>query len=198
MFQNIRDYYQKMIPHLSNEEWIALEDKLKLKTFKKGDAIVKQGDVSNYVYFIEKGFCRIYNTINQKEISTGFIGENEYVSIYDSFLTRKPATENLECLEDIILFALHYDDMQFLYNQYPVFQIFGRKIAEMLFIHVSQRSNALLLLTPEQRYQRMIDNGSNLLQKVPQYMLASYIGVTPEHLSRIRKKKSLKSIDIYQ
>jgi CRP/FNR family transcriptional regulator, anaerobic regulatory protein len=66
--------------------------------------------------------------------------------------------------------------------------MFGRVIAEQLFIWVNERTNALLLLSPEQRYENMINNQSEVLQRVPQYMLASYIGVTPEHLSRIRKK----------
>jgi len=198
MFQNIKAYYQNIIPHLSNEEWAALEERLQIKTFKKGESIVKQGEVCNYVYYIEKGFCRFHKVVNGKEISTGFIGENEYVSAYDSFLTRKPAFENLDALEDTEMHMLSFDDMQFLYKQFPVYQLFGRIMAEMLFIWITERSNALLLLTPEQRYQRMIDNESKLLQRIPQYMLASYIGVTPEHLSRIRKKKSAKPIDIYQ
>lgn len=188
MFQNIKAYYYNIIPHLSNEEWQAIEKLIVVKEFKKGDYIVTQGEVCNYVYFINKGFNRFYKVIDGKEISTGFIGANEYVSSYDSFLTRQPAFENLDVLEDTELMALSYNDMQTLYNDYPVFQIFGRKIAEYLFIWINQRNNALLLLTPEQRYESMIINDSELLQRVPQYMLASYIGVTPEHLSRIRKK----------
>ena len=188
MFQNIKAYYHNIIPHLSNEEWQAIEKLIVVKEFKKGDYIVTQGEVCNYVYFINKGFNRFYKVIDGKEISTGFIGANEYVSSYDSFLTRQPAFENLDVLEDTELMALSYNDMQTLYNDYPVFQIFGRKIAEYLFIWINQRNNALLLLTPEQRYESMIINDSELLQRVPQYMLASYIGVTPEHLSRIRKK----------
>jgi CRP-like cAMP-binding protein len=198
MFQNIKAYYYSMMPHLTDADWQALEERLTIKTYKKGDYIVKQGDVCNYVYFINAGFLRFYRIIDGREISTGFIGANEYVSSYDSFLRRQPAFENLEVLEAAELHCLSYDDMQFLYKQYPVYQMFGRVIAEQLFIWINDRTNALLLLTPEQRYENMIKNESELLQRVPQYMLASYIGVTPEHLSRIRKKMMTKSIDIYQ
>lgn len=85
---------------------------------------------------------------------------------------------------------LSYDQLQKLYKTHPIFQIFGRLIAEYLFIFISQRTTSLLLLTPEQRYQKLISNNSALLQRIPQYMLASYVGVTPEHLSRIRRKMS--------
>ena len=188
MFQNIKTYYYNLIPNLSNEAWQALEEKIVVKEFKNGEHVVKQGEVCNYVYFINKGFCRFYKTIDCKEISTGFIGENEYVSAYDSFLTRQPAFENLDVLEDTELLGLSYDDIHFLYDKYFVYQIFGRKMAEMLFIWITERSNNLILLKPEQRYQQILKKEAYLLQKIPQYMLASYIGVTPEHLSRIRKK----------
>ena len=88
---------------------------------------------------------------------------------------------------------IDYESIQMLYKNYPIFQVFGRKVAEQLFIVLSQRVVALQLLTPEQRYQKLVDNGSLLLQQIPQYMLAAYIGVTPEHLSRIRKKLTQKA-----
>ena len=98
--------------------------------------------------------------------------------------------QNIGALTDVESVDLGFDDMQRLYKGYPVFQEFGRKIAEMLFIMLNQRNTALLALTPEERYRNMIVNSPLLLQQVPQYMLASFIGVTPEHLSRIRKKMS--------
>jgi CRP-like cAMP-binding protein len=192
MFENIKKYYYTMIPHLTDDEWNAMQQCIQIKEFSKGDHMVKQGEICNYVYFINAGFSRFYQMINGKEISTGFTGENEFVSAYDSFLTRQPAVENLDALENTQTFCLSYQNIQTLYIEYPVYQIFGRKIAEKLFIWINQRNNALLLLSPEQRYTSMIENNSKLPQRIPQYMLASYIGVTPEHLSRIRKKMMTK------
>jgi len=126
--------------------------------------------------------------VDGKEISTGFMMEGQYISAYESFLTRQPSNENIDALQDTELLQLSYTDMQRIYETYPVYHIFARKVAELLFIQISQRTTALQLLTPEQRYQSMIEKGSLLPQQIPQYMLASYIGVTPEHLSRIRKK----------
>lgn len=176
------------MPQLTKEEWQAIEDCLTIKHLKKGEHLVKQGEICNHVSFINKGLLRFYMLIDGKEIPTGFFMQNQYGSAYESFLTRQPSNENIDVMEDAELLQIDYENMQKLYKNYPIFQVFGRKVAEQLFIVLSQRVDALQLLTPEQRYQKLVDKSSLLLQQIPQYMLAAYIGVTPEHLSRIRKK----------
>jgi CRP/FNR family transcriptional regulator, anaerobic regulatory protein len=190
MFEAIKSYYRKLVPHISESELEALVSCLSVRQIAKGDFLVKAGQVCHHVSFINKGLVRIYYTINGKDISVGFAGAGDYTSEYESFLTQKPAAQNIEALTDVEVIDLAFDDMQRLYKQYPVFQEFGRKIAEFLFIMLNRRNTALLATTPEERYKNMIASSSALLQQVPQYMLASYIGVTPEHLSRIRKKMS--------
>lgn len=192
MFNNIKKYYISKLPNLNNEEWLAVEKCLKVKHLKKGEHIIKQGEICNHVSYINKGFVRVYMSADGKEISTGFMMQDQYISAYESFLTRQPSNENIDVLQDTELLQLSYDDMQKVFEKYPIYQIFARKVAEHLFIHISQRTTALQLLSPEQRYQNMIEKGSLLPQQIPQYMLASYIGVTPEHLSRIRKKMMIK------
>jgi CRP-like cAMP-binding protein len=190
MFEAIRAYYRNLVPQITETELEALEACLLIRSIEKGDFIVKAGQVCQSVSFINKGMARVYYTFNGRDISIGFVGAGEYTSEYESFLTRKPAAQNIGALTDVEVVDLAFDDMQRLYNQYPVFQEFGRKICEKLFIMLNQRNTALLALSPEDRYRNMIANNTQLLQQVPQYMLASFIGVTPEHLSRIRKKMS--------
>lgn len=192
MLTAVKAYYQKLVPHLKESELQALENCLIVRQIKKGDFLAKAGQVCNHVSFINKGLIRMYYSFEGKDISIGFVGAGEYTSEYESFLTRKPAAQNLEALADVEAVDLGYDDMQLLYKQYPAFQEFGRKIAELLFIMLNQRNSALLALTPEDRYRQMIENNFSLLQDVPQYMLASYVGISPEHLSRIRKKMSMQ------
>jgi CRP-like cAMP-binding protein len=191
MFQQIESFYKTLVPSLTDDEWSVIEKLFTIKHIKKGDYLIKEGQVCNHVFFINKGLVRIYYTVNGKEISVGFAPVNHYISEYESFLTRKPSIQIIDALADTEAIELSYNHIQNLYHQYPVFQEFGRKIAEHLFIMINQRNTALLALSPEKRYQQMIVN-ANLLQVVPQYMLASYIGITPEHLSRIRKKLSIK------
>lgn len=190
MYTQINNYFKNLLPEITDDEWQAYQDCLTVRYLKKGDFLLKVDAVCNYVSFINKGMVRFYMLVEDKEICTGFYIENQYVASYESFLTRKPTTFNIEAIEDTELLDLSYDQLQKLYKTHPIFQIFGRLIAEYLFIFISQRTTSLLLLTPEQRYQKLIYNNSALLQRVPQYMLASYIGVTPEHLSRIRRKIS--------
>jgi CRP-like cAMP-binding protein len=190
MFEDIKAYYQKLVPHIKEIELTALEKCFNIRHLRKGDFLIKEGQVCRHVSFINKGLVRIYYSFEAKDISIGFIGNGEYTSEYESFLTRKPASQNIEALTNVELVDLGYDDMQQLYVQYPSLQEFGRKISEALFIMLNQRNTALLALSPEDRYRHMIVTHPSLLQHVPQYMLASYIGVTPEHLSRIRKKMS--------
>jgi CRP/FNR family transcriptional regulator, anaerobic regulatory protein len=188
MFTAIKAYYKKLIPHLQEEDWNALEARLTVQHLKKGEFLTRQGETSRTVSFINKGLVRMFYVADGKEICTGFVPENEYISCYASFLTQTPSIENIDALEECELINLSYDDIQFLYKQYPVMEIFGRKIAEMLFILVSSQITRQLALAPEERYQSIVQTQPFIIQRVPQYMIASFIGITPEHLSRIRKK----------
>jgi len=192
MYTSIKAYYKELIPAMTDAEWEGLEKLLVLKKLKKGELLIREGEVCNYVSFINKGMMRIYINAVKQEVSLGFIGQNDYLSSYVSFLTRKPSHENIEALEDTEVLNLSYNSMQKLYKEFPIYEIVGRKIAENLFIMVSLRTNALLLLSPEERYNEMIENSPMLLQQLPQYMLASFIGITPRHLSRIRANQLKK------
>ncbi len=190
MFEDVKAYYKKLVPRITETELAALEKCFTVRQLKKGDFLTKEGQVCRHVSFISKGLLRLYYSFEGKDISIGFAGSGSYTCEYQSFLTRKPASQNIEALTDAELVDLAYDDMQQLYARYASLQEFGRKIAEYLFIMLNERNTALLVLSPEERYRQMIVTNPSLLQHVPQYMLASYIGVTPEHLSRIRKKMS--------
>lgn len=188
MFKRIKAYYKKLVPAITDTELSALEECLTIREIAKGGFLIRQGQVCNHVTFINEGLLRIFYDAHGKDAGIGFVGENEYISEYESFLTRKPATQNIDVLVNAVLVDLGYNDMQCLYKTYPSIQEFGRRIAEQLFIMLNQRNTSLLVLSPEERYRYMIEKNGALLQQVPQYMLASFIGVTPEHLSRIRKK----------
>lgn len=188
MFTQIKIYYQSMIPQLQEVDWDSLQQRLSVQYLKKGELLTRNGEVCKQVSFINKGLLRMFYIVEGREISTGFVAEHNYLAQYDSFLTRQPSTGNIDALEDCELINLSYDNMQALYNEKPVFQIFGRKIAEMLFIMISTQTNSLLTLSPEERYKHVMENQAFIIQRVPQYMIASYIGITPEHLSRLRKK----------
>jgi CRP-like cAMP-binding protein len=199
MFTQIKAYYKQLIPSLQEADWECLQQKLAVQKLKKGELLTRSGEICRQVSFINKGLLRMFYVVDGKEICTGFAPENEYLAQYDSFLMQQPSAGNIDALEDCELINLSYTDMQALYKTYPVFETFGRKIAEMLFIMISSQTNRLLTLDPEERYQSIIQYQPFVIQRVPQYMIASFIGITPEHLSRIRKKSAgtRASVDNY-
>ena len=193
MFEKIKKYYKSLAPALKEDDLQALDKKLTIQHLHKGDYLVREGEICRNVSFINSGLLRLFSIEDGKEICKGFVGENDYISEYTSFLTQQAALENLEALEDCEVVNLSYINMQSLYKSNPVFEQFGRKIAEKLFIVLSTHNNSLLALTPEERYMIILNTQPDIIQRVPQYMIASYVGVSPEHLSRIRKKLSQKT-----
>jgi CRP-like cAMP-binding protein len=192
MYEQIHQYYLNTVNGLHQEAWESLREKLTVQYLKKGEFLVRTGEICRQVSFINSGLLRLFYTIDGKEVATGFIAENGYIAQYDSFLLQQPSAGNIDALEDCEVINLSYNNMQDLYQRYPVFERFGRKISEMLFIMLSLQTSALLTLTPEERYLQLLEKQPFIIQRVPQYMIASYIGITPEHLSRLRKKMMVK------
>jgi CRP-like cAMP-binding protein len=149
--------------------------------------------VCSQVFFIINGLIRLYAVNNGKEICRQFFFENTFFSEYESFLHQKPSRTFVDVLEDTRVYSFSYTDMQHFYEVVPGFQLVGRKIAEQLFVKISERVNSFLTETPEVRYGQLVDSRPKVLQRIPQYMIASYLGITPEHLSRLRKKLATRA-----
>lgn len=169
-------------------EWHAHRDLLRRRFLKKGEFLVQEGEVCNYVSFINCGSFRVFMEVGPQEVNKHFFFEHEYASDYCSFLTRSPGRLNIKALEDAELMELSYDSVQLLYERFPVWQKYGRLIAESLYIQVANRTQELLLRTPEEMYTRLVENQSPIIARIPQHYIASYLGIQPESLSRIRKR----------
>lgn len=193
MFDNIKTYFNS-ISTLSEHDWSLLEAELSVCHIKKGTYLSQAGEILRVMHFINKGLVRKFYSVNGKEVSIIFFHENEFFCDYASFLTQTPSKENFDALEDCELVSISFLSLQYLYKTSPAFERIGRMIAEKLFIRLANRSTMLLALTPEERYMDMLVNQPFISQRVPQYMIASYIGITPEHLSRIRKKIAQKRL----
>lgn len=190
---SLRAYMTKMVD-LEEEAWFAMKEKLELQTFNKKDLIVKQGRTCNKVYFICKGAARMYFVLDGVENNTYFSFENEWISSYSSFLTNTPSTIYIEAMKPTQVLALSYDDLHSLYDKFRTAERFGRLIAEYLYTCLEARAYSLLINTPEERYIEALNNNSVLFERVSQRYIASYLGIAPESLSRIRKRLMGKSI----
>ena len=169
-------------------EWRAFRESLTRRFLRKGEYLFREGEVCHYVSFVNRGSLRVFMTIGDQEISKHFFFEHEYAADYASFLNRSPGLLNIKALEDTELMELSYDKVQMLYERFPVWQKFGRLIAESLYIQVAQRTQELLLRTPEEMYIKLLEQKSRIIARIPQQYIASYLGIQPETLSRIKKR----------
>lgn len=194
----IKEYLEQLVPDLEANAWNKFADCTSIKQIPKGDNFIIPGKTCEYVSFINKGLIRSYYLVDGKEMITAFFGEGDYFSDYESFLSRKPTVMYSQAIEETIVVDINYTNLQTLYTEFPQCERIGRLIAEDLFMHLSSRTSAFLMQTPEQRYLNFLEEYEPIIQRVPQYMIAAYLGITPEALSRIRARMSRKSIDANQ
>lgn len=176
--------------NIPKSDWLNLSQRLKQVEIAKKTILLKQGSVENKIFYIKSGIARYYVLHKNTDTTIAFSLANEYVSAYDSFITRKPSFYQIETLTNTKLWYLTYQDVLEMREQTISGQEIGRLIAESLFIKKLKREQALLTQTAEERYMDLLTNNPQLLQQIPLRYIASYIGITPQALSRIRKRIS--------
>jgi CRP-like cAMP-binding protein len=157
---------------------------------KKGEFLVRSGELCPYVYFIQKGILRGYVQDGKKEITTWITAENELATSITSFHAQLKSFENIQAIEESELTGLHYDDLQYLYSNHPEVNVTGRKLLEKYYKDAEERAYIARLTEATSKYQRFIATKSFMLNRVPLKFIASYLGMTLETLSRIRSKLS--------
>lgn len=161
-----------------------------MRKYAKKEYILTKGKVENFVSFLDSGIIRFFVAELEKEITFEIGFENGFVTAYDSFLTRRPVDYEVQALTDCLLWSISYEDLQELYQHTQSGNRVGRLAAERLYIEKGKRQMTLLKDTAEQRYTRLITEYPHLIRFIPGKYLASYIGITPQALSRIRKRIS--------
>ena len=187
--EEIRRYFGQFVK-LSDNDWKLFSSKLERFEYFKKTIILDIGQTENYLSFIEKGSTRFFIPKGDKESTFGFCFENQFVSAYDSFISQTASTYNIETLSSTILWRLTYEDLQDIYKNTEIGNTIGRKIAEEIFLAKSKREQSLLNDTAGQRYVKLFSEQPRLIKEIPLKYIASYIGVSPQALSRIRKRIS--------
>ncbi len=158
--------------------------------FKKGDIILKETDVDNNTFFVVKGLVRQYKMVDGNDLTIDFFKENEWIISLNSFNQDKKAKNFLTCLEDTELITGNEESAQALFKIFPRFETISRAVMENTFAKKQALLQAFQTDSPTQRYENLVKNKPDLLQRIPQYYIANYLGLTPESLSRIRKRIS--------
>jgi len=168
---------------------IALKENIAEVVYPKSHILLKADKIEANIYFIKKGIVRAFAPQEEKDITFWFGEEGETILSMKSYVERKKGYENVELLEDCELYELKVAHLNNLYNQDIYIANWGRKLAEKELLKIESKVISTELLSAKERYDALMSNYPSLIQRVPLKYIASYLGITPVSLSRIRKEK---------
>ncbi len=185
------DFIAKYVT-LTNEEKSIILSLDVFQSFKKGTVLLKEGQVSKESYLVFKGCIRRYYVLDGDEISTAFYTEMEGLKPH-CVINNSPSEYYISCLEDSILLVPNSDLEVEINSKIPKFELMSRLLAEEFLAKQQIDFDSFKTSTPEQRYLNLMQNRPDLIQRVPQHQLASYLGIKPQSLSRLRSRISEKN-----
>ena len=162
------------------------------KTIHKKTNLLKAGATAKEIYFIIKGCMRLFYEKGGEDISAYFFTEGMFAGAYDSFSSQKPSRHFIETSEDCEVLIISLKELEQLFIEFPKMNEFIRKILEDRFISLHQLFTSQILDSPEERYLNLVKDRPDLLNRVPQHQIATFLGITPVSLSRIRNRVTKK------
>ena len=191
MDNKIINYFLK-ITNLTADETKVLTESMVIKNFNKNDYLVKEEQFINDTYFILDGCVRQFKTLDGNDITTNFYTEEQWIISLQNFEGKTASKFNLVCMEDTSVVIGNEQKGQELFKQFPRFETISRQIMETVFSKEQNQMTSYITDKPEQRYLKLLESRPDIFQRVPKYDIATYIGVKPESLSRIRRKLGKK------
>lgn len=173
--------------HLPDEEWQQIASRFEKRSVKKGELILQEGKICRHLYFIESGLLRFFISKNGEEITKYFTEAPYCFTSQVSFTAETPSTENIEAIESSLIWQTRLQDANELL-ELKSWSTFVRKLIQEVQYYTDEILQEIQTETAENRYKKMILTNPQLLQRIPLKYLASYFGIAPQSLSRIRKK----------
>jgi CRP-like cAMP-binding protein len=181
--------YMAQFTTMNEEEQRAIADQIVIEDYKKGTVLLRQGDVPGKCYFVLKGCIRQYAIDSMgKETTSNFYTEEQAIAIFNHHKNEKSSEYTFTCLEDCVVVVGDLDTEKDMYRKYDQLEKMTRRMIEESFGQVQEEFAAFMSSTPEERYKSLLLKRPHLMDRVPQHQLASYLGITPESLSRIKKR----------
>ncbi len=180
------------ITSLTQDEEHSIIESFPIKTYPAGSILLKEGQIANKSFFVLSGCIREYSLIDGEEKTLEFYTEEQAVANFNSMVNKSPSHSSLECIEETTVSILEEEKEKALYKKHPRFESFCRSGVEQMMGQKQAQLARMIVMKPEDRYKKMVEERAELLQRVPQYQLASYLGIKPETLSRIRKRLAQK------
>lgn len=191
--EKIKQQLQSLF-EISEEETNIFLSEFKKRELKKNEIFIAEGEICHVVGLIEQGLMLCVYNKDGEEIIDEFGFENGFITNYYSFLTQTPSQKEIRTLEPSVVHVITRQSLEKLGNQYLFIEKMSRIMNEKLFLRAHERIQSLLLDSAQERYEKILAQRHDLAQRIPQYMLASYLCVKPETISRIRKKISTHTL----
>ena len=175
---------------LNADEIALIRDSFKQIEYKANEFLLQGGNVANKFYYVIEGLVRVFHMEDEKEINTVLVADNSFVSAFLSFIEQKPSMEFIQALEPTTTLAITYEKMQNLYENIRNWDKIGRIIAEHNFRRMAGRVVFLQMKSGKNKYLSFLESADpKVIQRTPSIHIASYLGMAPESLSRIRKNR---------
>ena len=181
----IKNSLLKIYP-FTEEQLDQFTDKLTFRKLNKKDFLLKPRQISNRLTFINKGSLRLYTETEHSELTINFFTENAWVADLESLLKQRPSTNYIEAFEDTDIATITLQDIHLLMDTYPCFRMLNSLLANMTI--TTAHITSIKTKNPDDRYKDLLKSSPDWLKKFPQHQIASYLGMTPETLSRVRAR----------
>jgi len=181
IFNNIMPLEESLI--------VEIGEIIEYKTLKKRELLLKEGQTSKHIYFIEKGLIRSFYTDIDTEITTWFMKENDLIISVKSFFMQLPSVESLEAIEDCELYYISYQSLHMLYTKYQSFNTIGRILTQHYYMLSEERLLNLRKKAAISRYKHLLQYHPQIIARSPLKFIASYLGIEMETLSRLKAKR---------
>jgi CRP/FNR family transcriptional regulator, anaerobic regulatory protein len=184
----LRTNIDSIVP-ITEAEWKLFSGLFELRELKKNDFFLKEGQVCDYVGFVNKGALVYFKMLDSgTEVTTDFAFENDWVTNNQSRLSNSPSHINIKAIETTEMLVVKNQDLSNIYIQLPKIERLGRILIEQAFVRITQQSIDLQLLSAKERYEHLLLKSPEIIQRAPLYHIANYLGIAPKSLSRIRKE----------
>ena len=187
----MHSYFLKLlgkITELEEKEVELLKKSFKPLFLAKGSFFLKAGEVNKYIGFLQKGLVRYFVFKDEEESTFEFTREGEFIADYQSFNNKTVSIQNIQAIEDCEILIINYSDVQTIFNTTKNGNLIGRHIMEHRFDVMVNQLLAIYMQNHEERYKSFVEQYSDLAQRIPQYLIASYVGVKAPSLSRIKRR----------
>ena len=168
-------------------EWKAMAKRVKRRVLQKNQTFIAQGNIPGEIAFTNKGYLRLFYKHNNKEITRDISPLHTFITALPGFIHNKPSYEIVSAATDCELLVITKQDLHYLYETYPAWERFGRRIMEEMYVSLQDRLYEFITLSAEERYRKLIEQFPDIVLNVPLQYIASFLGVTQQSLSRLRK-----------